>query len=121
MSFEETIILSLRREYQKDEKFRFLLKHLDNVENELRDERKKHTEVIKKCVELQAEVEPLKEKIKELEKMIETYQKDPDNFPIRFIKVKTYEKMRKKKEQVEKRMYELVWELKELKEKLNTK
>lgn len=115
MSLENTL-LAIKREYSKDEKFKLFLKHLDNVENELRIERKKNTNFLKKTKELEALIESLQEEIKFLQETLDEYKGTGDQK--KFVNMKAHNKIIKKKEEFEKLFWDLYHEHKKLKEEL---
>jgi hypothetical protein len=60
MSFEDNILLKLRRQFSGQEKYRLFLQQLDRLEIELKRERELNTELMKKIAtveDLQAEVD----------------------------------------------------------------
>jgi hypothetical protein len=60
MSFDDNILLKLRREFSGQEKYRLFLQQLDRLETELKQERLLNTELMKKMPEvkdLQAQID----------------------------------------------------------------
>lgn len=87
MSFEESILLSLKREFSGSEKYRFFLRQLDAVEIELAQERKKNLELLRATSKLIDEIEQLKSKIGEY---------IGSNGKEKFVPMKDYKKQCKK-------------------------
>lgn len=65
MSFEENILLNIKREYSGNEKYKFFLQQLNIVETELRNEQKKNLELLRQTSKLIDEIEQLKSKLGE--------------------------------------------------------
>lgn len=108
MSLEQTL-LAIKREYSKDEKFKLFVRHLDNVENELRLERQKATDLMKINVKQQELIDKLKDELD----LFKVVKGTPG-----FVKAKKHEEMVQKKVEFEKLYFALYWEHKELKEKI---
>lgn len=113
MSFEENILLSIRREFSKNEKYRLFLKHLDNVETKLREERKRHTELMQSNAALKKEFKAVKEQIKTLELELGEYKATEADK--KFVRMKSYKKLDQTKTMWETRFWEIHRQLQELK------
>lgn len=60
MSYDDNILLKLRREFSGQEKYRLFLQQLNRLEEELKQERKLNTELMKQLAivkDLQAEID----------------------------------------------------------------
>lgn len=124
MSLQETI-LSIKREFTGVEKYRLFLLHLDNVENELRELQKLYNVALKTLNEnskllreLNRTIETRNGEIALLKESLDEYQSHPENNPIRFVKIKTHNRMIEKSRLFESRFWDVCRENKELKEKL---
>lgn len=106
MSLESTI-LAIRREYSHDEKFKLWLQHVNKVEDELRIERRKNTELIKRVAELEnnPETQRLRAEIKKITAELEDAEQSLAGKG--WVRKKTHDRLMKKKVQYEK----LYWEL----------
>lgn len=110
MSYDETILLKIRREFSGNEKYRLFLKHLDNVELELKKERERATTLIK-------ENSGLKAKLVEAEAVLDEYT--TKGVGKTCVRMKTFNKLQRTKEMYEKRFWEVWNELQELKKLTN--
>lgn len=118
MSFNENILLSIKREYSGDEKFRYLLRHLDNVENEVRNKDKKITELLKAKLERDVIFEKLQKQIEDLKFTLSEYTAEKGD--PKFVSIKSHDKLIKKAKDWENKFFERHWEIKDLKEKLES-
>lgn len=103
---DREILLRIRRTLSKNEKYRFLLKYLDNTETQLFEERKKHTELLKEHSLLKQTIDSLKSKIKSLELKVEkfTLLESQGNF----IPTETHQKVCSERNQFRKKYHEQV-------------
>lgn len=121
--FEDRILLQIRREFSKNEKYRLFLCHLDHLERDLALERKKNTNLLKEREPLRDELLDLKTHIKDLQfKVIElegelfTYT-SKDLLP-NFVKAKTHSKLLQTKGALERSFWEKHAECETLKREL---
>lgn len=116
MSLEQTI-LKIRREYSGQEKYRLFLKHLDNIESELREERKKATKLIADNTTMKKEKGALVDELNQLRAELSEYKAtQPDK---KFVRMSCYKKLEGSKAEWEKLFWELHKELQQLKQQLN--
>lgn len=113
MSFEDNILLSIRREFSKNEKYRLFLKHLDTVEESLRKERQAHTDLIKKNAELKKEHKALKQKLQDMQAELSEYKATEQSK--KFVRMAAYKKLDSTKTMWETRFWEIHRELQEYK------
>lgn len=117
MSFEENIILKIRREFSGNEKYRLFLKHLDDVEDQLRKERQKYTDLLKTHQET-------KEKLKELRKQFDPINAELSEYKAtevdkKFVRMAAYKRLDQTKTMWETRFWEIHKELQKFKEQVN--
>lgn len=84
MSFEDNILLKLRRQFSGQEKYRLFLQQLDRLETELAAERKLNTELMK-----------ANQTVKELQEQLSEYT---ETRPKTCVTLKKHEKLRKEKD-----------------------
>lgn len=114
MSFEENILLKIRREFSGNEKYRLFLKHLDMLESELKRERELNTQLMKDIPELKRVNNELKQANDVLKAELGEYTNtDPDNK--KYVRVKAYNKLQKSHQMWETRFWEQNAELQKLK------
>lgn len=94
MSFDDTILLKLRREFSGQEKYRLFLHQLNRLEDELKQERKLNTELMKQLGT-----------VKELQAQLDEY--NAQKIGKTCVKMKTYEKCLTQKKEWEDRYWEL--------------
>jgi uncharacterized protein YhaN len=133
MSLEETL-LSIRREFSKNEKYRLFLQHLDQVEISLAQERNKNLDLLKEKEKLKNEIlvltkdkvkineeedilkrqiENLKKQIKALNTKIQALEHD-DEGNAKYVKKDLFEK-----QVAQTRIYhDLYWKLKKEQDQL---
>lgn len=109
----DSLILSIRREFSRDEKYRLFLKHLDDIENNLREERKRTTDLLRENTELNKENKRMKELLKTQTAELSEYKAtQPDK---KFIRMSCYKKLEGEKADWVRRFWELHNELQQLK------
>lgn len=102
MALDETL-LKIKREFSRDEKYRLLISHYNQVDDSLAAEIKRGNELLKK--------------VKELEKKVKDLEQENKDFKSGSVTIKAHNKMAAKKAEWEKRFWDLNTELRELKEK----
>lgn len=102
MALNETL-LKIKREFSREEKYRMLIAHYNQVEDSLAAEIKKGNELLKKT--------------KELEKRIKELEAENRDFRAGGVSLKAHTKLATKKAEWENRFWDQNRELKELKEK----
>lgn len=107
MSFDDNILLKLRREFSGQEKYRLFLQQLDRLETQLKNERKLNTELMKQLGT-----------VKELQDQLDEY--NLKNIGKTCVKMKTYEKLLRQKKEWEDRFWELHKQLEELKQSIQS-
>lgn len=118
---DQEILLRIRREFSKNEKYRYLLKYLDDVELDRARERKLNTDLIKENFDLVREKNELSQKLSELQKQykkLETKQSRGE-----FISPERHAQVCKERSEFEKKYHNQVRENIELQhqiEKLKT-
>lgn len=113
MAFDKEILLSLKRQFTGQEKYRLFLKYLDDTETALRNERQKHTELMQNNAALKKEFKALQEKVKKLELTIAEYTTGGEEK--KFVRMSTYRKLDRSKSMFEQRFWEVHKELQQLK------
>lgn len=100
MSFDDNILLKLRRQYSGKEKYRLFLQQLNRLEQELMDERKKNIELLKQqqAAENTITVEQLAE--------LEAYRNKATN-KNKFVSMKAFNRAVERSAMWEKRFWEL--------------
>lgn len=94
MSYDNNILLRLRREFSGQEKYRLFLHQLNRLEDELKQERKLNTELMKQIAT-----------VKDLQLRLDEY--DAQKIGKTCVKMKTYEKCLHQKKEWEDRYWEL--------------
>jgi cellulose biosynthesis protein BcsQ len=113
MSFEENIILKIRRQFSGNEKYRLFLKHLDDVESQLRQERKRHTELIAVHAQMKTEFKEMKKQFEAVRIELAEYKAtDTDK---KFVRKTAYNRLEMDKLMWETRFWEIHRELESLK------
>lgn len=113
MAFDKEILLSIKRQFTGQEKYRLFLKYLDDTETALRNERQKHTELMQSNAVLKKEFKALQEKIKKLEVELAEYTTGGDDK--KFVRMSGYKKLDRAKTMWEQRFWEVHTELQQLK------
>lgn len=120
MSLDNTI-LKIRREYSGNEKYRLFLKHLDNVESELKQERLRLTDRLKelegckqKNAELKKDNATLRYQVEQLTAELGEYKATEQDK--KFVRMKAYKRLDQSKTMWETRFWELHRQFEELKQ-----
>lgn len=114
MSYDDNILLKLRREFSGQEKYRLFLQQLNRLESELKRERELNTQLIKDRQELKKLNNELKQANNVLKAEIGEYTAtDTDK---KYVRVKAYNKLQKSHQMWETRFWEQNAELQQLKQ-----
>ena len=105
--FEGRILLQIRREFSKNEKYRLFLRHLDNTEAALAVERKKYTELLKAGPAGQQEIVLLRAQVAELQEQLGCYKGSEGQKKHQYVPLKTHNKAIKKSKEFQ----DMYWEL----------
>ena len=120
MSFNENILLKIRRQFSGQEKYRLFLQQLDRLESENREWSKKYTDLLKKHTETVQKLQDLKQLRPQLEKVIaELSEYKATDTDKKFVRKKALMLMENEKIAWEMRYWELHRELQKLKEANN--
>lgn len=112
MAFDENTLLKLRREFSGKEKYRLFLQQLDRLENELREERKQHTELIKSYTLSSSQIQELQKQIVLLQEQLDEY--DRDNVGKTCVSMKTHNRILKRSKKWEDLYIQVYHKLKNL-------
>ncbi len=115
--FDDNILLSIRREFSGQEKYKLFLQQLDRIETELRNNRKAYTDLLKVHVPMKQELKDLRKKFEDVQLELGEYKAtDTDK---KFIRKTAYRRLEMDKLMWETRFWELHRELQKLKEQVN--
>lgn len=101
---DREILLRIKRKLSKKEEYRFLLRHLDNIEQELAKERKLNTELLKKEKYYKQDINDWKTRFDGLQGRFDKLAKKYENAPTK----ERHDQVLKEKRAAEKQYHEQV-------------
>lgn len=113
MSFDDDILLRLRREFSGQEKYRLFLQQLTRIEEELMKHRKLYNELIRANADLKTKNKQLSKENEELAAELGEYKATEADK--KYVRMKAYRKLDRAKTMWETRFWELHRELQKLK------
>lgn len=113
MSFDENILLKIRREFSGKEKYRLFLQQLDRLESENRAWSKKYTDLLKVHTTTKQTLSELHPRLETAEAELSEYKATESSK--KFVRMAAWKKMEQLKIMWETRFWELHRELQELK------
>jgi hypothetical protein len=121
MSFDDNILLKIRREFSGKEKYRLFLQQLDRLETELKRERELNTDLLKKNLELKEQKKLIHELQVENNRLkAELGEYTATEMGKKFVRIKAYEKLQKSHQMWETRFWELHKKLNEIESSHNS-